>query len=478
MSTPRAKSCLQCRVAKARCSLETPCSRCSKRGFDCHYTSRATRERKDGFREIRPSFVKNTQLQDQNGFPVEPPRSSEHADGLITVVDDSYVVPGTVESIEEQIREAQRLYHVEQTSNCDADQAIYYVSSEPHSVEVSNSTSTSNSDDQSQHSQHLFAAVGIGDPLTLDPSQISFQNVSHAPQLMQRGRSLRQGSLTAKMILGRLNDYIREMVDVNQLPPFIHPPCSSQSGHHCASLTTHNCIPPSLYRCIRHMHDICYSRNTSVTWEQISDHLKQLCNECLLYDERTLLQAMQAAVLYGLLCSQASTPLSSRYSGLMVTSIEKLGKRLFSIIPWTLDTIISSREQWILVESIRRMACILYLIDLLLLSDVETPSRGNCETFWDMPLPCHRELWHATTDKEWRELYELTRKNSLTLGRLLLLRQSKRLDEVVAKAGGSAVAEELAEWCERADDLSMLLWMALSIEGEGQSSGSDVGGLS
>lgn len=30
--------------------------------------------------------------------------------------------------------------------------------------------------------------------------------------------------------------------------------------------------------------------------------------------------------------------------------------------------------------------------------------------------------------------------------------------------------------CENADDLSMLLWMALTVEGEGQSSGNDVGG--
>lgn len=60
-------------------------------------------------------------------------------------------------------------------------------------------------------------------------------------------------------------------------------------------------------------------------------------------------------------------------------------------------------------------------------------------------------------------------KGNITLGKLLILRQSKRLDEVVAKSGGSAIAEELAEWCERADDLSMLLWMALTVEGEGQS---------
>lgn len=115
----------------------------------------------------------------------------------------------------------------------------------------------------------------------------------------------------------------------------------------------------------------------------------------------------------------------------------------------------------------------LYLIDLLLQSDAQTPSKGNCETFWNMPIPCFRELWETTSKDDWSLQYDRMLSSSdrkgLTLGDILLLRQSMRLDEVIASIGRSAIAEELAEWCERADDLSMLLWIALTVEGEGQS---------
>jgi hypothetical protein len=121
-----------------------------------------------------------------------------------------------------------------------------------------------------------------------------------------------------------------------------------------------------------------------------------------------------------------------------------------------------------------RLGCMLYLIDLLLQSDLQTPSRGNCETFWQLPVPCSRQLWETNSEDAWRHQYDRITSSftckSLRLGDLLLLRQSRRLDEVVASVGQYAVAEELAIWCEHADDLSMLLWMALTIEGDGQTS--------
>jgi hypothetical protein len=33
---------------------------------------------------------------------------------------------------------------------------------------------------------------------------------------------------------------------------------------------------------------------------------------------------------------------------------------------------------------------------------------------------------------------------------------------------GSETADEIAEWCEKVDDLSMLLWIAVTVEGAGQ----------
>ena len=54
-------------------------------------------------------------------------------------------------------------------------------------------------------------------------------------------------------------------------------------------------------------------------------------------------------------------------------------------------------------------------------------------------------------------------KDGLTLRHLLLLRQ--------AKIAGTSVdfADEVAKWCEDVDDLSTLLWLALTVEGDGQS---------
>ena len=57
----------------------------------------------------------------------------------------------------------------------------------------------------------------------------------------------------------------------------------------------------------------------------------------------------------------------------------------------------------------------------------------------------------------------------MTLGMLLLIRQSAACGEDITILAREGLAEELTEWCERADDLSMLLWMGFTVEGDGQS---------
>lgn len=93
-----------------------------------------------------------------------------------------------------------------------------------------------------------------------------------------------------------------------------------------------------------------------------------------------------------------------------------------------------------------------------------------------MPLPCSREMWQPISDKDWTKRYQEdteARKQKgqqgLTLGMLLLIRQSAACGEDITLSAREGLAEELAEWCERADDLSMLLWMGLTVEGDGQS---------
>lgn len=445
MSARRAKSCYLCRLAKSRCSLETPCLRCSKKGLDCHYAPLGSRKGVEGFREIRPASY-------TSGIDHKLPQY--HKDVFLAQIEHIHSGAGSgpesnictlrPEASESYVNNQGELYNAHYddgrsklptgggtqalSSSClPSSWPVVAIGPRPggQNVRRTRALVSENSSDSAPFS-------------TLDPSKVSFRNVPNAPQLMERGRSFQQGSPTAKMILQRLAGYTNDM-ESGKLPPFIHQSCLVNNDQAYATL------PAILFQCARNIGESLESARPDV-WERISGHLLQLCVECESFDEQTLLQALQAATLYAILCSQLSKSFPPESSGFCVTCIERLGKQLFGAVQWTLETVFACREQWVLVESIRRMACILYLIDLLLLVDTETPSRGNCDTFWDMPLPCHQALWRATSHEKWRELYERTRGGSLTLGRLLLLRQSRRLDEVVAKAGGSATAEELVEW--------------------------------
>lgn len=129
---------------------------------------------------------------------------------------------------------------------------------------------------------------------------------------------------------------------------------------------------------------------------------------------------------------------------------------------------------WALI-TLHRIGCLLYLFDLLLQTDAQSPLRGDCPEFFDMPLPCVRELWQSISDRDWKKRYQedvnakkQKGRRGLTLKHLLLLRQSSLYIEDLTKPGSPDFAEELAEWCERVDDFSMLLWMALTVEGEEQ----------
>lgn len=122
-----------------------------------------------------------------------------------------------------------------------------------------------------------------------------------------------------------------------------------------------------------------------------------------------------------------------------------------------------------------RSACLMYLMDLLLHIRGQTPSKGRCPEFVHLPLPCTRELWQPISDRDWRKRYNeennsniMKGNRGLTMGNLFLLRQSLSRGENFLKTAKANLAKELAEWVEKVDDLSMLLWMAVALEGDGQ----------
>jgi hypothetical protein len=109
----------------------------------------------------------------------------------------------------------------------------------------------------------------------------------------------------------------------------------------------------------------------------------------------------------------------------------------------------------------------------LLQTDVQGPSTEDCQDFFEMPLPCVRELWEPISDRDWKKLHKedsdgkrLKGMRGLNFRHLIMLRRSSLYGEKMIE--GSETANEIAEWCEKVDDLSMLLWIAVTVEGAGQ----------
>ncbi|KAF2028048.1 hypothetical protein EK21DRAFT_70684 [Setomelanomma holmii] len=295
------------------------------------------------------------------------------------------------------------------------------------------------------------------------------------PQLSQRTRTLQQGSLTAKMVFGRLTGYTRKFAEEKQLPPFIHPSCYPGEQNQCPPGARHRCLPGTLAVCAN-LAQMFYSRlpgSHGFVWQQICAHLRQLQSEYATYDMINMLQGMQAAVVYGILCSQCTESVSVEDAAWLVETIEDFGERLYDVCIWGLDArhVCLSRVEWVFLESLRRIYCVLFLIDLLLRTDGPTPASEECPEFYGMPLPCSRDLWQTESDLDWQKRYqEHIGKRAVRGGQgptfrdLLAAGWPSRQKDRLIRPDNVQSGNELANWCENADDLSMLLWMALTIE--------------
>jgi hypothetical protein len=92
-----------------------------------------------------------------------------------------------------------------------------------------------------------------------------------------------------------------------------------------------------------------------------------------------------------------------------------------------------------------------------------------------MPLPCVRELWQPSSDREWKKQYQddlesrkAKGRRGLTFRHLTMLRRSSLYGESLANHEQYDLAGELAEWVEKLDDLTTVLWIAFTVEGAGQ----------
>lgn len=270
MRRPRTRACEQCRLAKTRCNLSAPCTRCDKRRLDCHYdTPLQDRGHQVDQRTLRPLRPANVQ--------VDIPEQA-HGVSKTPGVDECPIKlkrPETAPVSEDATHDAISEYNF-----------------------MSNTT-TRTPLDNNLPSASMKEPFDLPDSFEISDFDFDFdipfptsEAMFRPPeaQLEQRSRSFHQGALTAKMMFGKLGSYSRMMADAKRLPPFIWPPCWSSRPSRCPSDSPHRCLPETLAVCsnLIQMHSLRRDGSESFVWQQIYAHLKQLRDKVALPFRRLL----------------------------------------------------------------------------------------------------------------------------------------------------------------------------------------------
>jgi hypothetical protein len=294
MPARRTKSCVSCRVAKARCSLSAPCLRCVRRHLECCYTpiqsqTRINRRIED-LRPLRPALdiASGIDVVDStttaNPFPSVDGSSQELNTLPLMVVTMDIQIPdlnlyskpfsSNTLDLPDSFYLAPAFTPVSQNS-----QNLNRVSADSGILSIP-LPSWSLNYDLLPSSGVLCVNNSMDEPELLTTPSSTTLPTSEAlePQLSQRMRSLQQGSLTAKMVFSRLIEYTRMMADGKNLPPFIHPPCCLDQSDECLLGSPHQCLPETLAICanLSRMFYSSMSASSPFVWQQIRTHLRQM----------------------------------------------------------------------------------------------------------------------------------------------------------------------------------------------------------
>ena len=114
-----------------------------------------------------------------------------------------------------------------------------------------------------------------------------------------------------------------------------------------------------------------------------------------------------------------------------------------------------------------RTFCLLLLIESLLeliIGRVE----DHCTGYYDLPLPCTRELWEVESTSEWSRRYKESlrrRKSSQVLNiQNFMSIQSSGSSRLATDPDREALVADVATWCQGVDHYGILLWMAMNMK--------------
>ncbi|KAI0451562.1 hypothetical protein F5B21DRAFT_516601 [Xylaria acuta] len=519
MPISRKKACEQCRLAKARCSLESVCSRCLNRGSTCEYNRGSSR--------VGP-YTRPLLLESECPLSLASPAvTAEPLSSLFSPSDLG--LPYSDFGGGELLREGTALdniqlanwdsYQINEPRGISLDRAALHsseaearpaptVDSPLHEARSSPTlnglpismlpwdfTGTSQFPD-TQHNGHsasrteksaefvastegptkpnyLSSPVGESE-VTADMGGGTVIVIKGKPyerfQALRRGASTQQ-SLMAKMLIGQVENYPRMLIQGSRLPPFIFPQCvlNNRLCHQCISENgSHQCLPEPLANCaaLARMYYGHGANNPQFVWKTIYNEQKRLYEQFRTFDVPTLLAAVQAVIMYILAQAQDTESMAQGDAASMAVTLSEMTKTLHFRSKYQIGILHNpnlSQKTWIIHESIRRTINLFYVIGIVLIIRIGGAKQASGCGIRETPLPCGRELWEPEATETFgirlhRYKSRLVSNRGLVIDDLYNALDPGRSGN--NDATDSLVQKDLVTWCESLDDLGTLVWMA------------------
>ncbi|KAI0404389.1 hypothetical protein F4802DRAFT_226715 [Xylaria palmicola] len=514
MPISRKKACEQCRLAKTRCSLERICSRCFSRGLACEYNgglSRVgpyTRQHVDE-PEYHASLASPATVVGALSSLLSPPnlRVANLGFGIEGTLDenttldntglsnwDSHVYSGPQVMLQdpatwnnsqvarppprpEDLESRETHSHPttlgggftsvpawgfgETPRFMDTLSNLHATATPEHSTET-----VENAEDRAQ-SVSLSVENETTTEIENHSTFTTYERRVGNSQALRRGTTTEQ-YLMARILVGQVQNYPRMLIRGSRLPPFIFPHCvlNDKMSYQCTAVNgTHQCLPEPLANCAA-LTQIFYSRtssNAQLVWRTIYDEQKRLREQAHDFDVPTLLASLQAVVIYILLQAQDNESIVTNDVTSMAVTLAEMAITIHYRGEYQTEILQNpdlTQARWVVHESIRRTISLFYVIKIVLMIQIGTPTQYNSCTVRSTPLPCGRDLWDPEATDSWA--VRLQRYKSLQLShRGLIINDLHRGEKPGKKDPADALLQQdLAIWCEMLDDLGTLVWMA------------------
>ncbi|KAI8630476.1 hypothetical protein F5Y19DRAFT_427742 [Xylariaceae sp. FL1651] len=489
MPVSRKKACHQCRTAKARCSLDSVCFRCLKKGLSCEYVGFSLR----GTPYARPNFGTTDQ-----GMPSADPDVTKEPLSNHFGLPDLEIPYHNFEGIFDELPVLESSEDNNLVSNpADAprdvpweeaswnrDKELSHLSATECSLNMGISRYSMPSGTPATLSPFFFLTKAPLNDLLRNGDQSTDQQPDPTVTAIEvYGRryenflTLRQAptiekSLMAKIIMGQLENYPKMLIQAGNLPPFIYPQCVLEDRlcRQCTATTgIHQCLPEPLANCTS-LVQMFYSRNAGnrqLVWKMIYDEQNRLHKQSHSYDDTILLAAIQAMSIYMLVQAQDSESIAQNDVSSLIVAISEMATILHSRSKYQHDIYTDpnlNKKTWVSCEGMRRVLNLFYVVRAVLVVLIGDPNQAGCGSILATPLPCMRELWDPNTTESWAARLHRYKSRRACDRVLLISDLLHRLNGEESNTKNDAdtlVQKDLVNWCESLDDFGILVWMAL-----------------